>query len=357
MKKILLVLSIVTGLLIYSCSSEEGGSSDDSYGRSALLTNWADNIIVPAFQSYQSKVGLLNTASNTFVTTPNEANLNALRSAWFDAYKSYQYVGIFNIGMAETLYFRESSDTYPADIAGVESNIATGNYDLAAISQYSKQGFPAIDYLINGLANTDAEIIAFFTGANAQKYKQYLSALTNRLHDVSNAIVTDWTSGYRDAFVANKGNSVSSSVNKVTNNFVKYFEKDIRAAKVGIPAGVFSAGVTYPDKVEAFYKSDVSKELLLAAVHGAHDFYNGKHFNGSATGESLKSYLDFVSAVRDGQNLSAVINIQFDSITTTLNLLDQNFTQQINTDNSKMIAAYDALQQNVVYLKLDMMQA
>ena len=345
-------------MLVYSCSTDESASSVDSYSRTALLTNWADNMIVPAYQSHQSKVASLNTASEAFISDPTEVKLNSLRAAWLEAYKSYQYVAIFNVGKAETLYFRETSNTYPVDVTGVQSNIAGGAYDLAAISQYSKQGFPAIDYMINGLALSDTEIVAFYaSGTNAESYKSYLAALTGKLQQTITEIVVDWTSGYRDSFVANNGNTVSSSVNMVTNNFVKYFEKDIRAAKIGIPAGLFSNGLRFPEKLEAIYKQDVSKELLIAAVQGANDFYNGKHFNDAGVGESLKSYLDFVNAVRDGQNLSTVINNQFISIFTKLNLLDVNLSEQVNNENEKMIAAYDALQQNVIYLKLDMMQA
>ena len=345
-------------MLVYSCSTDESASSVDSYSRTALLTNWADNMIVPAYQSHQSKVASLNTASEAFISDPTEVKLNSLRAAWLEAYKSYQYVAIFNVGKAETLYFRETSNTYPVDVTGVQFNIAGGAYDLAAISQYSKQGFPAIDYMINGLALSDTEIVAFYaSGTNAESYKSYLAALTGKLQQTITEIVVDWTSGYRDSFVANNGNTVSSSVNMVTNNFVKYFEKDIRAAKIGIPAGLFSNGLRFPEKLEAIYKQDVSKELLIAAVQGAKDFYNGKHFNDAGVGESLKSYLDFVNAVRDGQNLSTVINNQFISIFSKLSLLDVNLSEQVNNENEKMIAAYDALQQNVIYLKLDMMQA
>jgi hypothetical protein len=47
---------------------------------------------------------------------------------------------------------------------------------------------------------------------------------------------------------------VSSSVNITTNNFVK-LRKNVRSGKIGIPAGVFSTGVKFPEKVEAFYKT------------------------------------------------------------------------------------------------------
>ena len=38
-----------------------------------------------------------------------------------------------------------------------------------------------------------------------------------------------------------------------------------------------------------------------------------------------------------------------------IQLLDNNFSLQVNTDNLKMLEAYDAIQQGVVYLKTDML--
>jgi hypothetical protein len=126
---------------------------------------------------------------------------------------------------------------------------------------------------------------------------------------------------------------------------------------LGIPAGVFSSGVKYPEKTEAYYKNNISKILLNEAVKASQDFFNGKHFNSTTTGEGFRSYLDFLNVVRNGQKLSAIINNQFTPIYAANNALNDSFSQQVTNDNTKMLAAYDALQQNVVYTKLDMMQA
>jgi predicted lipoprotein len=357
MKKIVFILSFVAAIV--ACSSNDSNNSDgDNYDRTALLTNWADNIIVPSYVNYQAKVQILLSDTNTFVAAPTEANLQAIRTSWLEAYKAYQYISMYSLGKAEELSLKESTNTYPTDVAGIETNISSGSYDLALLSQYSKQGFPALDYLINGLGTNDASIVGFYaTHTNAINYKQYLTAVVNKLKANADAVVTDWNSGFRNSYVANNGTSVSSSVNKTTNLFVKNLEKDIRTGKIGIPAGIFSAGVKFPEKVEGYYKNDISKELLNVSIKATQDFFNGKHFNHTITGEGLKSYLDFLNAVKNGQKLSEVINNQFAAIYTVNNTLNNSFSQQINTDNSKMIAAYDALQQNVIYTKLYMMQA
>ena len=357
MKKILLILNLV--VLIAACSSNGGDdkTNSNSSDRSALLTNWADNIIIPSYTNYQSKLQSLNTSANTFVATPTESNLKALRTSWLESYKAYQYVSIYNFGKAEDINLNMAANTYPTDAVGIETNISNGVYNLSLLSQFTRQGFPGLDYLLNGLGSTDATIVSFYSSnANAANYKKYLTDVTAKLKTNADAVVTDWNTGYRASYLANNGTSVTSSVNKTTNAFVKNLEKDIRTGKLGIPAGQFSGGVKYPEKVEAFYKKDVSKELLTVALQAEQDFFNGKYFSSTTTGASLKSYLDLLNVIRDTKKLSDIINAQFAAITVSNNALSNNFSEQITADNTKMLAAYSTLQKNVIYTKLDMMQ-
>lgn len=358
MKKLLLLFTSLA--VLTACSSNENGDdpSGDSFNRTALLTHWADNIIIPAYQNYGQKVYAFTVDTEAFRAEPNQQNLNAMRNSWLAAYEAYQKVMLFTIGKAADINFKERTNTYPTDIVGIQQNISTGNYNFELLSQYSKQGFPAFDYMINGVANSDTEILAYYTtDANAVASKQYLSNLVTVLYSNSNAILMDWNGSFRNSFISNNGTAVSSSTNKMTNLFVKNFEKDIRSGKVGIPAGIFSNGTVFPEKVEAYYKGDISKMLLITAIKSQQDFFNGKYFASAQVGPSLKSYLDEVNAVRGGMNLSTIINNQFETIYSATALLNSNLSEQVANDNAKMIQDYDAMQQNVVYFKLDMMQA
>jgi hypothetical protein len=356
MKKILLAISCIAIAIAIGCSGNDSETPIASgYDRTALLTSWADNIIIPSFTTYQAKVNSLNEKAVAFNAAATTDNLAILRQAWLDAYKAYQHVGIFDIGKATELYIIESSNTYPADAAGINANITTGTYNLQQYSQFPKQGYPGLDYLINGIAGSDAEIAALYAGSAS--HRQYLTAVVTRLKQTADAIVADWNGGYREAFISSNGTSVSSSVNQITNNFVKNLEKDVRTPKMGIPAGLFSNGQTYPASVEAYYKNDVSKALLIEAVTASHDFFNGKNITTGATGPGLKAYLDAINATGNGQPLSSVINNQFTLALTSINALDNSFSQQISTNNTEFIAAYNVLQQAVVYIKLDMTQA
>ncbi len=360
MKKLVFLLLGIG--FIAACSS--GGSDDeattkpDSFNRTALLTNWADNIIIPSYEGYQQQIVALENAATAFTNMPTDATLAAVRIAWLDAYKAYQYVAIYNFGKADEIHLVSSSNTYPTDAAGIESNISTGTYNLSLLSQYVKQGFPAVDYLLNGLGTDDTMLLSFYTtSASATKYKKYLNDVIAKLKENNAIVLNDWKTGYRDAYVKNSGTSVTSAVSTTTNAFVKNFEKDIRTGKVGFPAGKFSNGTKFPEKVEAFYKNDVSKILLNTALQASRDFFNGKQYKSETVGASLKSFLEYVKAERDGQLLGTTIDKQYDAIFSSNSALSDSFSNQVTADNSKMLMAYDVMQKQVIYTKLDMTQA
>ena len=54
--------------------------------------------------------------------------------------------------------------------------------------------------------------------------------------------------------------------------------------------------------------------------------------------------------------LSEKINSQLEKIQTKISELNTNFSEQVNQENLKMLIAYDVIQANVVFLKVDMLQ-
>ncbi len=356
-------LGLVALGLIVACSSssssDDGPTGGDNFDRGALLVNLADNIIVPAFEDFQSKLSALDTAKENFVNDLNQNNLDALSTAWLDAYKVWQYVEMFNIGKAETIEntnyrgFVLFFNIYPLEVADVQNGAANKSYDFTSANYHDAQGFPALDFLIHGIADADATVIEKFTNnTNKDGYVDYLNDAIARMVSLNDDILNDWKNSYRNSFVANTESSTTGSVNKTVNDYVFYYEKGLRANKFGIPAGNFSNN-PLPEKVEAFYKKDVSKELALVALNAVQDFFNGKAYNSSATGESYKSYL----AALDRSDLASIINLKFDTAREKIQDLDNDFYNQVNIDNTKMTQAYDALQSAVVSLKVDMMGA
>jgi predicted lipoprotein len=332
--------------------------STNDFNRQTMLVNWADNIIIPAYQDFSSDVNALKAAVDTFEAQPNETNLNTVRQEWEQAYITWQKVSMFNIGPSETAFMRSFMNIYPANVSKIDTNISTGNYALQSANSFDEQGFPALDYLLFGLADNDAQILAFYTSnVNSNKYVKYLTELVDRINTITDQVVAAWEGNYRDTFVNNSGAASNSSTNKLLNNWMLYFEVIFRNGKIGIPSGVSSEGSPLPQNVEALYKRDLSKTLCLEALNAFQDFFNGAHFDGTTNGESLSSYLNFLNTMKNGENLSLMINDQFDVSRTAISNLDDNFINQINTNNNLMLVAFEELQSNVVLLKSDMFSA
>ncbi len=350
-------LTLFTSLsLIIACTSsdrESGSGNTGNFDREALLINVADNIIIPAFKDLNNKLIILKASTANFTNTPEIPNLEQVRFDWYQAYKVWQHVSMFNIGKGEDLQLVNHFNIYPLTVKDVENNITSGFYDFNNPNNHDAQGFPALDYLLHSIGSNDMEIIKkYTTDSNADRYKKYLDDIAGKMNSVVSEIVNDWESGFRNEFIKNTSNTITGSLNKLVNDFILYYEKRLRANKFGIPAGNFSSK-PLPEKVEALYKQDVSKELALEGLTSVQNFFQGRAYNGTATGESLKTYLVSLNKSSLG---SDIIN-QLNRAENQINQLDDNFYNQINTDNTKMTRAYDELQKAVVLLKVDMLQA
>ncbi|MDD7887054.1 imelysin family protein [Flavivirga sp. 57AJ16] len=333
-----------------SSSSDDGASENtDTFDRGALLTNMADNIVIPAFQDLSTKLSTLKSDKEVFIATPDQTNLDALRVSWLAAYKTWQHVEMFNIGKAEEILYYFQMNVYPVSTTDVEANIASGSYDLSHVNNNDAVGFPAVDYLLYGIGADDTAILGKYAEVN---YKNYLSDVIDQMQLLTESVLNDWTSSYRETFVSQTGNTSTSALNKFINDFVFYYEKGLRANKIGIPAGNFSTA-PLPEKVEGFYGKTFSRELALEALNAVQNLFKGKAYSSSNTGESFSSYL--IDLGRG--ELVTLINSRLDNARQKLQALNADFNSQINTDNTKMTEAYDALQLAVVSLKVDMLQA
>lgn len=358
MKKISFILTLI---FLFACEPDgpaEPKKPDVSdFDRQAMLQNWADNIIIPGLTAFSEKTLELKNAGETFSNDPTQSNLETLRTSWKEAYLLWQRVSMFDIGKAAELRYRDNLNIYPANVAEIDENISQGGYNLELPSQNDRQGFPALDYLLHGLADNDASILAFYTtNSLANNYTTYVSDLVTRIDALTQSVLSDWKGSYRETFLNNDGSTAASSIDMLVNDYVFYYEKNLRAGKVGIPGGVFS-GNPLGTHVEAFYKKDFSKELLMEALNAVQDFFNGKAFASTSEGKSLKAYLNFLMTLKDGSDLSSLINTQFDATRTQATSLSNNFFEQIESNNIALLSTYDQLQLNVVLLKVDMLQA
>ncbi|QXP61919.1 imelysin family protein [Olleya sp. HaHaR_3_96] len=351
MKKLVYIFTVM--LFIVACSgsddSNSGNGTPDNYNRVAMQTNLADNVIIPRFQDLKSGLETLATIGDTFTAAPDQASLDDLRAAFVSAYKDWQLVEAFNIGQAEVMLYGFQMNVYPTSTLDIEENIASGTYDLSAVGNNDAVGFPAVDYMLHGIASTDADILIKYADAN---YRTYLTDLIAEMNSLTQTVLSDWTTNYRAVFVNSTSNTVSSAVNKFINDYIFYFEKGLRANKFGIPGGVFSTD-PLANKAEAIYNGTISRDLALIALDNVQNIFNGKATSTSPIGEGFNSYLIEL----DRADLASLINDRMDAARQKIQLLNADLKTQVETDNTKMTEAYDALQLVVVSLKVDMLQA
>jgi predicted lipoprotein len=365
--KIMMILKklfplIALFMVLSSCGGDDGDPSteNNTKDRQAILINWVDNIIIPSYANFKTKLDVMIEKTGAFTSAPDNTTLSELREAWVNAYIEWQKVELFEFGPADSHTLRNFFNIYPANIATINTNIndAVANLDLP--SNYASQGFPALDYLINGLGADDPAIIEAYTSdADAEKRIAYLNRLTARMSSLISSVVTEWNGSYRETFINKTGLDIGSSFGNVVNAYVLEYERYIRSGKIGIPAGVFSSNVIQPERVEGFYKKDISLILAETAHETAYNFFNGKISILSPDGPGFKSYLDALE-IRDtstGTLLSSVINSQFVEIANKLNVLSPDFSQEVQSNNVAMLDTYTSMQRLVRLLKLDMTSA
>ena len=359
MKNLKIITIAILSIFVISCSSrsDDEQSTIPEFDRSAVLTNYADNIIIPRLNNFKSSVDYLNESVNAFVNSPDVTTYTELHNSWVDAYINWQYIEMFNIGKAEEIMFLNKLNTFPVNEGRIADNISSEKTDLSNPNDWSCQGLPGLDYMIHGIADSENEIINQYI-QNPLNGK-YLKVIMAELNSNTDIVLNDWST-YRNTFINSFENTATSAFNMLTNDFVYYFEKGLRTNKIGIPAGVFSNN-PLSNKVEAYYSSkngieDVSRDLIENALNAVDLLFQGKSSAQSPGGPSFKTYLDFINANNvSGDDIGSLVVSKIQTAKQKILDLDKNLITQVENNNSKMLVAFDALQTIVVNLKTDML--
>ena len=339
-------------LLVVSCDSSDegtGGTPAPDFDQLEMLGNYADNLIIPAYSDLQSSADLMKTAVSDFEADPNVANLELLQTNLKSLRTSWQHANFYQFGPAETNTLRAVMNTYPTDTDKINQNIESGNYTLGSLDNIAAGGLPALDYLINGMGDTPEQIVEAFTSDPlAAARMAYLvdnaSFVESSISNVTNA--WDPAGGdYRATFLSplNSGTGIGSSVGLMVNAMLLHYERFMRDGKIGIPAGVRSAGVPRPTATEAFY-GGYSAELAEINIAAFKNLYAG------GNGSGLDDYLIFMGA----NVLDNDIDTELDEAISDASKLTDPLSQNIEDDNERVIQVFTSLQEALVLLKVDM---
>lgn len=335
-------LFLIACFCLFSCDDELKEFNDNvAFNDVALLTSVVQDHVLPEFAAFRADVESLVESKDVFIADKTEANLEALRSAYLVAYTSYQPVAKYDFGLALDINFHQNLNLHPFNLNSIEDLISNQeNLNLESVLTQDRQGFPAVDYMLNGLGADNTEIISFYTGENGDDYTTYLSRLIERIESLTISVDEDWRSGFSDSFINDNG-----FLDVFVNGYIQYFEKRLRSSKVDFPAGKFD-GTPSPETIESRFMPDESRDLLLTALESSRMIYIG--VNNDAT--SLSSVL--VNLGEEG--LDAQIRLKFLEAQNLISNLDSNLATQVSTNNAELLNARDALQDIVTLLKTDM---
>ena len=362
MKKTGLWLIAVIAILstgFYACKKK---STDEpvnpaGFDKKAMLTNYADALIIPGYTAMQQKLTALKTATDGFTASPSAATQAAARTAYTDAYLQYEHVVPVQFGPAETalldVYLNYSGGLdysfatagqltgFSVDTATIESNIASGSYTLTSVSRNNlySQGFPALGYL---LFAPDA---IGKMGTNTTNRTRYINDVVTRMKALVDQVASGWTS-YRTEFIDNTKTNVGSPIGNMVNQLA-YQTDMLKGPRIGWPMGKQSGGTVFADKCEGYYAGN-SLALAIENITALKAMYTG---NGS--GKGLSDYL--ISLKKESLNTDVLA--QFDLAKAKLQAITDPLSAAFTTQSASVDAAYKEIQKLLTLIKTDVASA
>ncbi|GHB73440.1 imelysin family protein [Persicitalea jodogahamensis] len=343
--RISLFCCLIAGSFQFGCTKNNGSTdpiatSNDTF-KTGMLTNYADNLIIPAYGDLNAKLNTLETPLNAFLDQPTTTSLEAVKPAFKAAYVSYEATSVAYFGPAAALLSNNYLNTFPAVPGKIEKAISSGNYNFELpVVNDSIQGFPALEYLLFAPNSLEK-----FTGANASARKKYVRDVLSRIRLLTNNTLSQWNGAYRTTFVNSLKTDVGSSIAFLVNQFA--YEMDaLKGPRIGWPFGKLSNGQVFADKSEGYY-SGLTRELAVANLTSLKNYFVG------AKGDGIADYL--VMLKKDA--LAQQVIAQFDVAIGAINAIPQPMTDSFSKNPAQVEEAYRQVQKLLTLIKTDVASA
>jgi len=354
-KNILFLFTTLSSILFFiACDKKKKKNVEEEiqFDKAAMLTNYADNVILPNFQSFKVTLDSLVNAFNVFVQNKTVANLTTVRQKYINTNIKFQYISPIEFGPSETEIVRSNFNTFPTDTVQINLNVSTGSYNLGTISNLDAKGFPALDFLLFGNNSSDVSIVTLFdTDSKATNRIAYVNACLTEMQSKTNTIINSWNSGYRNTFISSLSTDIGSSIGYLVNQL--NFELDnLKNNKIGIPLGKKTLGIAEPTKCEAYYGGQ-SVKYASETLNAIENLYLGRSQAG-LDGKGFDDYLEHLKSEYNGQPLNSAIKNQFSIAKLKLAAIQNPLSTQVITNAAVVDAAYLELLKLLVLLKTDM---
>ncbi len=352
MKKIIIPIFISATLILCFCKKPKKTDEDvikESFDKQALVNNYADNIILPNYNSFSLALDSFINAYNTFKISGSVNDFNVVKLKFNSTYTKYQYISLYEFGPAEQELVRTNFNIFPTDSVQIEANINSGIYNLSAASNIDAKGFPAIEYILFDANKTEAQIINSFVTSTLKK--QYVTDLIAEMRTKTTSILSSWNSSYKNQFTNSLSTDIGSSIGFLINQ-LNYELDYLKNSKIGIPLGKKSLDIALPEKCEAYF-SKKSVQYALLTLTSIENAYLGRSINGN-DGKGFDDYLDHVEAKYASGTLNSAIKNQFAIACAKLNAITNNLDAEVINNPTNVNAAYTELVKLLVLLKTDL---
>ncbi|MFW5659126.1 MAG: imelysin family protein [Bacteroidota bacterium] len=351
--KLLLLLSAVFALMLAGCTDDDDNNTngEDDFDRAVMIAHYSSNIIVPEYEAYQQALDEMEAAREALMNEVSANTLVDFREAFKAAWLQYQRCKIFEFGPAQSVVFRDNNNSFPTDTNTIKANIDAGEWNLNLVSNLDAKGLPALDYLL--FRGNEVVQTAFLDTSYANYVRDVVADLRTR----AQTVVDSWTTGgYTETFNSLDGVDVGSATSMIVNELIFDWEAN-RRHKLGDPAGINPNTNLDPNPYlgEAPY-SRFGKELCIANQEAIYRLFNGRTPEGTE-GPGLDDYLNAIDAQHTDGPLAQTINDQFVESIAAAEAIPNTIFQSSTNNVQAIQSAYDAVQQNIVYLKTDMTSA
>ncbi|MBS1580975.1 MAG: imelysin family protein [Bacteroidetes bacterium] len=339
--------------LLSACKKDDDPAPEDRFDRTALLSDVAHRVIVPAYDALALSADSLRDAAQAFAAAPDDAALQALRTRWNAARERWAACEMFRFAFQYEQSINDQIASWPINATVIEGEIGgSGPIDEAYITSTgtTRKGFSAVEYLLYTAPDDPAAVVAAFTtGAHADRRATYLVSLCTHIAARTRALAQAWdTDGqnYASTFISNTQSDISGSLNLLVNAWVEHIEYT-RRMKVEIPHGIENGGTPLPDAVE-----DRRSHRSLANIRAGIRQWKAILSCGDGTG--IDDNLDAVDARYEGSALSGRIRAQLDACTAACDAITVPLDEAVLSQPEAVDALYLAIKRLTVLTKLDM---
>lgn len=267
--------------VVLSCTPSGGEDSAPvvEIDRQETLALYADDVIIPAYETFNQKALALDEQAQNFCAVVSEQGFADLKSTWEAAMLAWSATEVHNFGPAMTLRLDSSIYFWPSRPNRIEDFISAGDLSYEAVKSGSSliKGLSVLEYLIYGYKD-NANTFASFEDEGRCTYLQSLAKL---LLEDSASLLSAWqpeNGNFRDEFALAGNGSASYSRQKqaldaMVNEMIQ-LTQTVEGVKLARPLGKRSSGTPKPEEVESAY-AGISKAIIATNLESLKIAFQG----------------------------------------------------------------------------------